>query len=470
MLRKWMTMLLALMLAFMLPVTALADRQYTLTVIPGDLLASEQIIADLCQTTAIRLTKGERSGALTLVMNGEPMATIGLSADDTGLYAASADLLEDVLYVSWDDLFALMADGMMAMYEEAGMDDAALQAVTASVDSAKTGISSLFTETVSDKPYSAETMEESLQSVEEIFPDDPAMVAFVNGLEDNIVIEEGQFTSDVHDTADGKIVFTMDGKDLADLFDTDYMRSMMMEVAAAGGEEMTEAEVREFAAEMCEMLKKLYAESDFAMIMEMFTANEGEALVGVDMDMHMNIDTQLEGEQMKASMTMNADYNRLSGSNGISHEAAASLTVDGEAIAAEFTMLDGADGADKCMLGFLVDGEELVITYRATAPENAVRERRVAVYLRSGATAILEPAASDRPIIGFKLVSEPAPEEVLAALENASEANSVNVLKLSEEEMQQMLTKVLSSGEQIYYNILGALPTSVLNLLAESGI
>jgi len=42
MIRKWMTTLLAMLLAMMLPLCALADTQHTLTILPGDALATEQ--------------------------------------------------------------------------------------------------------------------------------------------------------------------------------------------------------------------------------------------------------------------------------------------------------------------------------------------------------------------------------------------------------------------------------------------
>ncbi|MDD6040901.1 MAG: hypothetical protein PUD63_06895, partial [Clostridia bacterium] len=120
MIRKWMSILVSLLLAIALPMSALADTQHTLSIVPGEMLASEEGIADLLNVLALRFTQGNKSGALTVLLNDQPMATVGLSADTTGLYASSEMLGADVLYVTWDDAFALMSDLMQASMAEAG--------------------------------------------------------------------------------------------------------------------------------------------------------------------------------------------------------------------------------------------------------------------------------------------------------------------------------------------------------------
>ena len=146
------------------------------------------------------------------------------------------------------------------------------------------------------------------------------------------------------------------------------------------------------------------------------------------------------------------------------------MDVDGEKLETEFDLFKASNGVSDGMLGMLADGEEVVITYHGEPASGKKRIRQADLYVRSGATAILEPAASARPVIGFQVISEPASKDVLNALENATEQNSVNVFKLSETEMQNMLMEILNKGAQIYYNILGQLPTSVLNLMSESGM
>lgn len=69
--RKLITTLLCLVLAVALPLAALADTRHTLTLIPGDDLSAVPAIADLCDALSLTLTKGEKSGGLTLSVGGE---------------------------------------------------------------------------------------------------------------------------------------------------------------------------------------------------------------------------------------------------------------------------------------------------------------------------------------------------------------------------------------------------------------
>ena len=43
MIRKWMTLLLSLLLAVTVPLSALADTQHTLSIVPGELLEGESV-------------------------------------------------------------------------------------------------------------------------------------------------------------------------------------------------------------------------------------------------------------------------------------------------------------------------------------------------------------------------------------------------------------------------------------------
>ena len=54
--------------------------------------------------------------------------------------------------------------------------------------------------------------------------------------------------------------------------------------------------------------------------------------------------------------------------------------------------------------------------------------------------------------------------EALAKLENADSNNSVNVMKLSAEEMEALGAEISGRAMQALYTALGKLPTSTLNL------
>lgn len=473
MIRKWMTVLLSLLLAFALPMSAMADTQHTLSIVPGDMLASEQAIADLLDAVDLRITEGERSGALTVLMKDQALVTLGLTADTNGLYVASDVLGADVLYVTWDDAFAMLTDLMQSALVESGADEASLQAIEASMTETKNSIVTAIGAgvTVSPQVSTPATMEENLELIEQMFPNDPEMVNYIKGIYEGMTIEDGSFADEAHDTADQKYLMTMDEEDLVAICDTAYMRNMMLETLAMENPEATEEELSKATDELIAEVKKLYEESGFLLTMEMYTLDAGQTLVGLDMDVSMSLDaTDAEGEQLQTGMTMTADYNRLTNAEGVSHKAETDMTVDSSTVQVAFDLFCASNGKSEGLLGMLADGEEIVVLYESenTADETCVR--KADVYMRSGATAILEPSASARPVIGFVVTTEPAPAETLAALENANADNSVNVLKLSDAEMQALGNQIVTNAVQLFYNALGQLPTSTMNLLMSSGM
>lgn len=471
MIRKWMALVLSLMLTMMLPLGAMADTQHTLTIVPGELLASEQAIADLLDVVDLRVTEGDRSGALTVLLNDQALVTLGLTADTTGLYAASEVLGADVLYVTWDDAFAMLTDLMKANLAQAGADAAAVQALESSMAETKNSIVTALGSgmTVAPQVSTPATFEESLALVEKMFPDDPKMVEYIKGLYEDMTIEDGSFADEERDTADQKYRMTMDEEDLVAVCDTAYMESILLETLAAENPDATEEELAKAADEVVAEVKKLYEDSGFEMIMEMYTLDAGQTLVGMDMIMNMSIDaTETEGEELKTSMQMAAVYDRLTDAEGVSHKADAAMAVDSSVVEVDFDLYRANSGKSEGMLGMLADGEEIIFTYEAENVAADTRVRGVALYMRSGATAILEPAAADRPVISFVIKTEPASEETLAALENANADNSVNVLKLSDAEMQTLSNTIMTNGMQVFYTALGQLPTSTLNLLMNS--
>ena len=121
------------------------------------------------------------------------------------------------------------------------------------------------------------------------------------------------------------------------------------------------------------------------------------------------------------------------------------------------------------MLGVLLDGEEMLITYDAKQQSDE-RVRQYAVYLRSNANTILEPSASDRPVITFHVTTVKVPDKTLASLRNATPENSLNVLKIPETERLALSEHITANISQVLYAILAELPMSTLEFLTNGGI
>lgn len=467
MFRKWFTVFLCLMLSVMLPAAALADTQHTLSVVPGEMLAAQPAVADLLDALALRVTEGENSGALTVLLNGQQIVTLGLKADETGLYAGSELLGDDVFYVTWDDGFAFLSDLLVASMAESGLDEAVLQEMEAALAEAKNGIAVAIAagQDAAAQPVAPATLEESLKQVEEMFPDDPAMVDYIKGLYESMTIENGSFADENRDTADQKYRMVMDEADLTAICETRYMKNTLREAVALEMADASEAEIDSAVESTLAEVRKIYEESGFEMIMEMYTLDAGQTLVGLDMIMNMNAEAAEQG-----AVQMAGQYDRLTEETGVSHKADAAIAAEGETVKFAFDLQQGSNGASEGMLGLLAGGEEVVILYSAEEKAEEICEHSVDVYLRSGATAILAPAASARPVIGIKLVSEPAPAETLAALENAAAETSVDVFKLSEKELRELSNQISLNATQLLYTTLGQLPTSALQLMMGSGM
>ena len=337
--RKLITTLLCLVLAMALPLAALADTRHTLTIIPGDDLSAVPAIADLCDALSLTLTKGEKSGGLTLSVGGEDIATVALGADSTGLYAQSTLLGDDVYYVNWDDGFAYVSDLVMEIAEANGMETDEGMAATLKnmLELYKTKIvetlgaagyagSSTVTGTLDSAMNDREALKELIQ---ESFPDDPDMVAVYERLFDNMTLEEGEFTDPERDPATRHMSMVLTSEDMADMCDTQYMRGVMEMTLKSQNPELGEEELSAAVDEAIEQARSVYEESDLQLVMNIYTSDEDTKLVGMDMGMEMTIPAD-EGTETKAALNFN--YDRLTGNNGVDHRADMSMIADDETL------------------------------------------------------------------------------------------------------------------------------------------
>lgn len=464
MFRKWMTVFLCLMMSVMLPVAAVADTQHTLSVVPGDMLAAQTAVADLLNVLAFRVTEGENSGALSVLLNDQQLVSMGLKADETGLYADSELLGDDMFYVTWDDCFAFVNERLVASLAESGMDESVLQELESVLAEAKNAIvvaAAAGQETVTQSA----ALEENLKLVQEMFADDPAMVDYIKGLYEGMTIETGSFADENRDTADQKYRMVMDEADLTAVCETQYVKNALRETLAMEMVDASETEIDSAVESTLAEVRKLYEESGFEMVMEMYTLDAGLTLVGLDVIVNMNAEAAEQG-----AVQMAGQYDRLTKETGISHKADGAITAAGEVVKFAFDLQQGSNGMSKGMFGLLADGEEVVLLYNAEEKAEDRFERSFDLYIRSGATSILEPAASARPVIGVKLLTEPAPEDTLAALEKASAETSVDVFKLSETQLNELINQISMNATQILYAALANVPTSTLNLVLSSGV
>lgn len=459
MLRKMIKMLLCLMLAVMLPLCAIADTQHTFRIIPGSGMGVNASVADLLDVLSLTVTKGDRSGALTLELEDTAIATVALSADATGVYVHSNLLSDDVLYVTWDDGFAYLTEVMKAAMQAEGMPESELAALEQGMAEIKNVIVKA---EGSGMVGGLGTLQSNAAAL--VLPDNPDGQTFAAVIGEKMVVENGSFADAQRDTADQKYMLTLTSEDMLKLCDTEYMRTLMREVAAAANSGAQAEELEKAADEMLEQAREAYRTSDYEMVMTMYTQNGGTVMVGMELGVSMPV----KEENASTSLSMNLNYDRLTNENGVNHMADMAVSADGSsAVEMAFELHRGVNAVSEGRLAMLADGEEITFLYRAENTEPDVRQRRVDLYLRSGATAIIPPAFSDRPLISFEVVTSPADPSVLGRIGQADAHNSVNVMKLSDEEMQTLVSGVQSRVIQAAYSALAKLPTSALQLAMQ---
>ncbi|MDD6141962.1 MAG: hypothetical protein PUD16_00500 [bacterium] len=462
MLRNCLKTLLCVLLVLMLPLCALADVQHSLKVIPGSGMGLDQAVADLMDVISLKLTKGAKSGALTIALEDADIATAAITADATGMYVHSNLLSDDVLYVTWDDGFAYLTEMLKAQLSAEDVPESELAALDTTMSQLKDAVVSAAGSGMMGSAIGA--MNIDVSAIAQTLQDDPAMLDFVSSVLEKLTVENGSFTDEARDAADQKYTITLTSEELLKLCDTEYMRALVREVAAMTQTDAQGEDLEKTVDEMLEQVRDIYRSSDYEMVMTMYTQNGGSALAGVEMGMSMAV----KENNNASSIAINLNYDRLTDETGVAYKADMAVALDGSsAVQMAFELHRGLDEVSKGSFALLAEGEEITFLYRAENTQPDVRERRVDLYLRSGAAAIIAPAFSDRPVISFDVVSSPADPAVLAKIEQADPYTSVNVMKLSDEEMQALGSGISARCMQAVYSALAKLPTSALQLAMQ---
>lgn len=457
MIRKWMTVLTALLLTLMLPLCALADVQHTLTLVAGDAVAAEPAIADLLKVIALTYTQGTESGQLTFTMGEKDIASVGLKTDATGMYVQSSLLSSGVYYVTWEDGIAVLTDLLKEGLEAEGALDAA---TSEAIDAAMAQMKDAMISGASAAPQTVVTTpEQAIAMVEAMYPDDPGMKEYIQTVYSRMTVEKGLFINEKRDAASEKYTMTMTEEDVISIFETKYMRSVMEQVLVMENPDLQGAELTAAVDEMIREAREELENCDLDLQMNVYTVDGGMTLTGMEMTMAMTADG--------TAVTMTIDFNRLTDANGVNYHAALTMGEDGQEMARmQFELLRGADDVTTGSFAMLADGAEMTVIYHASNDAN-VRTRKFDLYFREGAAGIVPPAASDRPLFGLVITTSPADPAVLSALEEADSTTAQDVMQMSEAEWNELAGQIELKAMTALYAILGELPSSTMSLVQE---
>lgn len=458
MIRKWMTTMLCLLLALALPLCAMADTQTTMKITLGDELTSEQAIKDLFDSLSFTLTGGDKAGALTVNVADTGVVSIAASVDENGLYIGSELLGETVYYVTWDDLFTMM-DAMVESSAEG--DD--LAAAKQSMDQLKTTVMALVTG--EELPAQSTDFEANKAAALAQFEGDPAMQTWLENLLNKVVVENGQFAVEGQDVAAVKSSMTMTTEDLLPLYETEYMRNTLRSALQNSEEDLTGEKLEEAVEEALAETRQVMEDSNFLMTMEAYADETNETLIGMNMKMDMTIK---EDNEVEGTAVMVLDYKHLTTDVGVSHKGTLSMNVTDDDETVE--MLGQVDllSNDDVLEGYvalLAEGEE--ITFQI-ATDEATGAVSVALYTRSNATSIIAPAASARPLITLTFLTSETDGAVLNQVKAANAQNAVNLLTMSQTDIDALGETVQNNGMSLLFQALSLMPASVMQLFGSA--
>ena len=462
MIRKWMTILLALLLAVMLPVCAMAETlQHTLTIVPGDMLASEPAIADLLDVLSIIVTPGEKSGALTLTLGDKDIATVAVGADPSALYMYSNEFLgETVISANWDQVFELIKLMIQAEMIDENGGGPGVDSIMAQIDQYKAQLMLMLENGVQVNTGVTLSKEEAMAQMNEMLGDYPEMIAWTEGIYDEMAAQDGEFTAENRDTADQKYSLTLDNADFLALMDTDYVYRTISDQIVAQDASIDGDSLVAMTDQAIAEARAAFEQMTITVTTDVYTLDEGKTLVGFDMNMDF---VSQEDQEDQVKMIMN--YDRHTTEAGVSHKGDVWMGPnDEEAIEMKLDALCGADGVCKGIVGLLADGEEVVVQFGSEEKAENVTERFASLYLRSEASAILEPAASSRPLITFNVVSSPAQNAAVEKIDTVDYAATSDIMQMNSEEMEAFMTDISGRAMQVLFTAMSALPTSTLSM------
>lgn len=284
--RKGLVSFLSLLVALLLPLSAMAQSAAldllsqaktdgkeivtTLTFEPGTTLAADQAVADMSAATAIRLMKLSGGyGGFALSLQGEDVLTAIGKLDPTGLYVQNSVLGDKPVYFSWQDLSATISDAM----RQNGTDEASIQQFTQGFEQ---GIAAVAAGGMPMQSDTAMTEAEIKQKIIASMGGDESFVNWINGIEAKKVTSQGEFTLGESDTADTKTEYLITKDDLTAMMDLPYIQQQMAKQIKQKDASLTDEQVTAQVADAVEQSKAKIAESNVQIPITVYTKGEDD--------------------------------------------------------------------------------------------------------------------------------------------------------------------------------------------------
>lgn len=485
MIRKILATVLCLMLALSLPLGALAATDVTVRIIPGDELAQmDETVGAALNSLFVHVIAADEGAHIALESETGEVVSAAVGGDENGFYVSSPLLGERILYFTIEDVRNFAIEIM----KQQGATEAELAEIEA-----------MFAQ-LSGNPAAA-----AMESIDvEALLADPALMQLITSISEKVVTTEGEFTDAAHDPATAKTEIVLTGDDVAPVFDTELMKQVYGALAQNMGMD---------AETMLKQVKDMLTQLDMKYNITVFT--NGDELCALQMDSTMVGELTLETtdeqgvattETSKVDTAVDMDVNVLTQSedvvnvgilynltnNGTGSDEMKTanmninITVDDNADKVAFvgSMIVNDDAANKAdfqgafaegendsltgWFAVLADGSQVTFDIKASE-ENDVTNVLVSLLVREEATAIVEPTWSDKPMLSVAVqVKDTEAPANLTALAAATPETAVQLLKMSQEEMQAEVNAISADATSALFAGLANLPTELLSLFMGS--
>ena len=231
--RKSLIFLMCLILTVFTMAPAMADDMETVTTItvqPGPLLGADEMLQQIFDIAAISFhSMPDNYGGLVLSLNGNDVLSIALKLVEDGIFAQTEITGQTPLYFCSEDVSAYMMQQMGVTADMQAMNDAS--------------------NTVDVEMWMA-LMNGSLSQEEAmtLLGIDDDLLTLMNDVESMAIVETGSFAINGSDLADTKTSITMEKEDIVSLLDNPYFRNMILDQMAPMGPmdiTMTEEEMNQ---------------------------------------------------------------------------------------------------------------------------------------------------------------------------------------------------------------------------------
>lgn len=478
MFRKILASVLCLMLALAMPLTSLAATDVTVRVIPGAELASlHEAVGPALNSLFLHVITEGNGAVVALESDKGSVVDAAVRSDVTGFYVSSPLLGDRTLYFTMEDIAAFMAE----MMKQSGASEAEIAE---------------FQQAMAQMAAPNMATMQAAQIDEDALLNDPAMQQFMENIEKKLVITEGSFTDAAHNPATTKTEVVMDSSDILLVLDTQMIKDLYAQMAE--GANMEPEQLMKTAKDLFSQLDMTYNivaytnEDDLcALTMDMIMKGDvtlevadengktSSQKANFDMLMDLDVNVLTEGEldtiAVVANMTNNGSgsdelKNAVMNLNIAADDEADSValigdvTIDDKKVEFQGAFAEGENDAVKGWLAGLAGGDQITFMIQA-AEENDVQNVLVSLMLRQDATAIVEPTWSDAPMVSVAVqVKEAETPAALAALLNATPDTATQLLKMSQEELNNELDAISTDAMSALFAGISNLPAEVLSL------